>query len=245
MTTPYVRSTMKWMSEAGMDPTEVHWFDISNPASGMGDAWGGKEGWGADVLRDCRPPFEKCMVLLQATKNGKVYELIMSVVGTDVEEGILLSVYRGAHGGKPILMPLLVYLYDPEDDRIKYGPVNEGEKIEEHDAQMALALTAAWYKALNAGSTESYVAEVKQTFTNKRKIAQGKRPTYEWRTVIIEPQKSRQITVDHGGTHASPRLHDRRGHLRRLRSGKNVWVRPCKVGNAALGTVFHDYEVRT
>lgn len=238
MTTPYVRSTMKWMAEAGLDPTEMHWFDISATALA-------KEvpEYRVDYLRDCRPPFEKCMVILRAVKNEKVYEMIMSVVGTDVEEGILLSVYRGVHGGKTQLMPLLVYLYDPEDDRIKYGPVNEGEKVEEHDAQMALACLSAWYLALNRG-VEAYIPEVKQTFTNKRKIAQGKTPTYDWRTVVIEPQKPRPITVERGGSHASPRLHDRRGHLRRLRSGKNVWVRPCKVGNAALGTVFHDYEVR-
>lgn len=241
MTTPYVRSTMKWMAETGLDVADVHWFDISSPSA---DLWGNeKEGWGADVLRDCRPPFEKCMVILQAFKNDKAYELIMSVVGTDLEEGILLTVYRGVRGHNPKIMPVIVYLYDPEDDQIKYGPINEGEKVDAQDAQTALAIVAAWYKTLIKGG-ESYVAEVKPTFTNKRKIAQGKTPTYDWRTVVIEPQKPRPITVERGGSHASPRLHDRRGHLRRLRSGKNVWVRPCKVGNAALGTVFHDYEVR-
>lgn len=61
------------------------------------------------------------------------------------------------------------------------------------------------------------------------------------RTVIIEPSQAKAHPT--GGTHASPRLHDRRGHLRRLRGGKNVWVRPCKVGDASLGAVFHDYEV--
>ena len=38
-------------------------------------------------------------------------------------------------------------------------------------------------------------------------------------------------------------MHSKHWNLRRLRNGKNVWVLPCKVGNAALGTVFKDYEV--
>ena len=33
-----------------------------------------------------------------------------------------------------------------------------------------------------------------------------------------------------GGHHASPIAHDRRGHQRRLRSGRTVWVRPSRVG---------------
>lgn len=35
--------------------------------------------------------------------------------------------------------------------------------------------------------------------------------------------------VDHGGTHASPISHERRGHWRTLRNGARVWVRACKV----------------
>lgn len=46
-----------------------------------------------------------------------------------------------------------------------------------------------------------------------------------------------------GGTHATPRLHMRRGHVRRLPTGKTTWVRQCAVGNANLGAVSKDYAV--
>jgi hypothetical protein len=92
-----------------------------------------------------------------------------------------------------------------------------------------------------AGSSAAYKPEAKQTFTNRRKIAQGKTPTYDWHTVTIGLTHQKQDYQ--GGTHASPRLHDRRGHLRNLRTGKKVWVKSCKVGNAELGTVFHDYKI--
>lgn len=39
--------------------------------------------------------------------------------------------------------------------------------------------------------------------------------------------------VDHGGTHASPRPHDRRGHWRRKPKGETsdlIWVKPSKIG---------------
>jgi hypothetical protein len=88
----------------------------------------------------------------------------------------------------------------------------------------------------------SYKPIMRDTFTNRRKVAQKKMPLYDWTTVVIEPTKNKSESK--GGTHASPRLHDRRGHLRRLRSGKNVWVKPCKVGDASKGTIFHDYTFK-
>lgn len=46
-----------------------------------------------------------------------------------------------------------------------------------------------------------------------------------------------------GGTHASPRLHWRRGHIRHLRSGRKVPVRPTLVGLAERGFIDKDYAV--
>ena len=55
---------------------------------------------------------------------------------------------------------------------------------------------------------------------------------FDWHTVTIAPTAAK--SGHKGGTHASPRLHDRRGHWRTIKaSGKRVWVRHCKVGDAA------------
>lgn len=45
------------------------------------------------------------------------------------------------------------------------------------------------------------------------------------------------------GSHASPRFHLRRGHIRRLPTGRNTWVRSCAVGSRALGTANKDYRI--
>lgn len=45
-------------------------------------------------------------------------------------------------------------------------------------------------------------------------------------------------------SHASPRMHFRRGHIRRLPTGKTTFVRACKVGNAEHGVVFKDYRLQ-
>lgn len=230
--TPLIRSTMRWMVESDIDPTEMQWFDIS----GTLDQSTIDQNW----LHEYRPPFERCMVVWQGrSANHEVYEFLMTVVGTDPEEGIVLSVHKGAHGQMPQKMPLLVYVLD--EGLIRYGPVEEGDTIPEKDAQMVLAMVGNWYRVLSQRCS-SYKPVVRNTFTNRRKIAQGKVPTYDWTMVYIEPSKPRSESK--GGTHASPRQHDRRGHLRRLRSGKNVWVRPCKVGDPMKGVVWHGYAIR-
>lgn len=234
MTTQLIRSTMRFMSDAGIDPTELQWFD----ATGM---FQDKTHVGSDPLLECRPPFEKCMVVFQGkTTSGRPMEMFMTVVGKDPEEGIVLSVWRAPAGGRPISSPVLVYAVD--GGLVRYGAADENEKIEEKEAQMILGFVAAWYKSISQ-KCQSHKPVARDTFTNRRKIQQGKLPTYDWTTVYIEPVKAR--SEDKGGTHASPRLHDRRGHLRRLRNGTNVWVKPCKVGDPLKGAVFHDYAIKS
>lgn len=52
-----------------------------------------------------------------------------------------------------------------------------------------------------------------------------------------------------GGHHAPPRLHWRRGHIRRQRFGrgrgqiKKIWIAPMLVGSADRGIVTHDYQL--
>lgn len=74
-----------------------------------------------------------------------------------------------------------------------------------------------------------------------KKIRQGKMPTYDWTTITIEPSKPKQDPQ--GGTHAPPRWHERRGHWRTMKkTGKQVWVKNCEVGDKSRGAVFHDYK---
>ena len=231
MTTAHVRSVMKSVIASGFDPTEMQWFDISGADLSRGIK--------IDNLTTHRPPFEKNLVLWSGkTKSHEQYEMMMLTAGSDPEEGIVLDLSKG-EPGKYTTFPLMVYAI--VDGEIKYGPVDEGADLPRDVAEIMLATMSKWLETMDAGC-ESYKPEIKNTFTNRRKFAAGKMPTYDWRTVVIGPKTARGESQ--GGTHASPRLHDRRGHLRRLANGKNVWVKSCKVGDASKGVVFHDYVIK-
>lgn len=224
---------MKMVAEQGLDPVEIHWFDATG-------CFVDQSYESQTPLYEYKPPFQRCMVCWEgSSKNHQRMRMWLLMAGDDPEEGIILTVWRQPANHRPVGSPAMVYIVD--GGQIRYGPMDEGVTMEREYAEMILGFLSAWYDSLSRRS-EAYVPVMRDTFTNRRKIAQGKTPSYEWRTVFIEPAKPKSESK--GGTHASPRLHDRRGHLRRLRNGKNVWVRACKVGSAANGTVFHDYAVR-
>jgi hypothetical protein len=78
---------------------------------------------------------------------------------------------------------------------------------------------------------------------NKKREAKGKQPFFSYKVLQL---KDEQRAADHnglGGHYASPRMHLRRGHLRRLES-KTVWVRPTIVNaNSDIGVAAKDYAV--
>lgn len=233
MTTQLIRDVMKMVSDQGaVDPASLHWFDATGCFTDKAELL-------QDPLHTCRPPFSRCMVCWEGkSQNHQLMRMWVLVIGEDPEEGIVLGLWRYPVGHKPISSPAMVYIID--EGQIRYGPTQEGVTMDKTEAEMILGFISAWYGSLSR-RCEAYMPIIPQTFTNRRKISEGKTPTYDWRTVVIEPLQPRQESK--GGTHASPRQHDRRGHLRRLRSGKNVWVKPHKVGDASKGVVFHDYKI--
>lgn len=75
----------------------------------------------------------------------------------------------------------------------------------------------------------------------KKRAKNGRLPLYSYR--ILEIDEGRAASGEMHGTHSSPRVHLRRGHIRRL-PDRNVWVNACVVGNKAMGMVAKDYAFK-
>jgi hypothetical protein len=56
---------------------------------------------------------------------------------------------------------------------------------------------------------------------------------------------SRKESQKLGGTHASPRVHLRRGHVREFAPGRTTWVQSCVVRGKGRGMIAKDYAVTT
>jgi hypothetical protein len=88
--------------------------------------------------------------------------------------------------------------------------------------------------------------QIKPTHQERRVAKKlGHKPLFSYWILEIDTIKSRELGVDNGGTHSSPRVHLRRGHTRQYAPGKWCWVQPCTVGNKELGMVHKDYAIKT
>lgn len=79
-------------------------------------------------------------------------------------------------------------------------------------------------------------------FINKRREKKGKLPLFSYKILTIDNNNKSKSNGTGKGTHASPRVHLRRGHIRRL-ADKTVWVSPCVVGDKSKGVIHKDYKV--
>lgn len=79
---------------------------------------------------------------------------------------------------------------------------------------------------------------------NKKRVKNGKIPFFTYKTLHIHPSHRKALIPNHlGAQKCGPRLHMRRGHIRRLQSGVMTWVQSCVVGSPKQGMVFKDYRV--
>lgn len=203
----------------------AHWFDLGT-MSGETETFD----WSDD--RIARLPFQRTMIVANDVRGDECALLAICAPASVTVAGDFL--YRGEH--KQI--GPFVYFQTPDGLRL-----HRIEGIPRETVHLCLALIHRLVTRLDAGSVEAHASEPDRGYTSARRMAKGKPPLrYSWRTVVVGGPKS-EYRDGLGGTHASPRAHTRRGHWRNTRSGKRVWVRDCKVGNPALGAVFHDYHV--
>jgi len=137
-------------------------------------------------------------------------------------------------------IPTFFYLVDDEGVKVRH---KDGTPFDYRTsyATGVLAFIAAFLQSLEKTPVTGH-KPIKRP-NHEKKVRQGKIPSYDWTTVVIEPSKPKGDSQ--GGTHASPRWHERRGHWRVMKkTGRKVWVKNCEVGNKARGAVFHDYEVK-
>lgn len=80
---------------------------------------------------------------------------------------------------------------------------------------------------------------------NRKRLKNGKHPIYTYKTLhIVKPQNAtnKSVALCAPCARLGPRLHLRRGHIRRL-IGKQVWVSSCMVGEKSRGVVHKNYSV--
>lgn len=103
-------------------------------------------------------------------------------------------------------------------------------------------LAGLFLSVLNCSNIE-YIDNPAPENLNRKRIAAGKVPLFSYKTLHVKTDAREVNRNPMGGTHASPRVHLRRGHVRRLSETRNTWVSACVVGNRERGMVHKEYAV--
>jgi hypothetical protein len=229
---------------------EWTWFDIDGVWRSSIDEYVEKETF-KGLLNPL--PFRRCAIVAENKYNEKFSLLVSEAkainVPSPLKEGQRVLAVAGFKLGtdkKAYALPL--FSFDPftynEDrkrmsihfDNPEYGK-NENIVV---GARYALMTISFWLELLNEEKMTVYTPTKKAN--HAKRIRQGKKPLFDWHTVVLEPRSAQQSEAL-GGTHSSPRLHDVRGHWV-VRNNKRFWRKPHKRGDASLGVVFKDYKLK-
>jgi hypothetical protein len=96
----------------------------------------------------------------------------------------------------------------------------------------------AFLRALNCVNVKTQVIEAPAAL-NKKRAKSGKPPIYEYKVLVLRQSAARGGSLV--GSHESPRIHLRRGHIKHRKTG-DFWWQPCVVGDRKRGVVVKDYR---
>lgn len=183
-----------------------------------------------DMRKACKPPFSS--VLLQFdTSAGRQIVLWR---GDDTYNGATVAGACRINGEAQwrVLLPRKIV-----DGNVEQLGDPSGEDVARHWAAMAINVFA-----VIGCSNIQYRDVCPDAALQRRRVQRGKPPLYTYKILVLNPNRVESKSDTIGGHHASPRVHLRRGHIRRL-PAVNVWVQPCVVGNKKRGIVHKEYRV--
>lgn len=194
----------------------------------------------AEALGILRPPFQRCVVEYGTLDSDPCSRVLLYCEELQGEEGYLCQpAQKKRSGGWVTGHPIL-------GRRALDGTVEFQCDADVSDRGIG-GLQAAWYFAAHTFNVMRCVNVVAVDHPaperlNKKRRAGGKQPLLSFKTLRIKVPNRSVVGPDLGGSHSSPRLHLRRGHIRQLSGQRQVWVQSCVVGSAH-GLVVKDYAL--
>jgi hypothetical protein len=190
-------------------------------------------------------PFIKCAITFMDESKAKVVVIVSEAIRKDTsEKGLAMAAVALFKGQVNAYAPFFCNPFNENDGAgitiFFDDKKHDSDPQMEEAAKVALVAVSHWLNTMNKKSIVSYHPQPKPS--HAKRIRQGKKPMFDWHTVVLEP-RSAQESEALGGTHSSPRLHDVRGHWV-VRGSKRFWRKPHKRGDASKGVIFHDYKLK-
>jgi hypothetical protein len=239
---------------AGIIPDQAEtmtWFDISEAWSSTRDIYDSYRA--LEGLKNPLP-FMRCAIVLVDDAGIKTLIMVANAVvprslRTDIPKtGLAVATIISRNGRVYEEFPFAPFFCDPLEDAVPNARTiyfndkkHDNDPIAEQAAKAGLVAVSFWLERLNDSKTLGPVGRLSKGPGFEKRVRKGKKPLFEWTTVVLEPRYSSGESL--GGTHATPRLHDVRGHWV-VRNNKRFWRKPHKRGDASKGVIFKDYQIK-
>ena len=177
-----------------------------------------------------RLPYDVCWIEFNA--KGTIVGAMCKATSTEGFFKILPFLKGG--GSRWSMLDIIVV--DASTDNVKY--LTAAATVETH--RVIGSIVCRFLSALNCTNVRR-LEERPPEALNKARVRRGKQPLFSTWTLSINIPKERRDSSALGGSHASPRVHLRRGHPREYKPGMWTWVQPCAVGAKENGMIHKDY----
>jgi len=195
-------------------------------------------GKGVDFC-ESRAPFPNTLLQFEtpSSDQGASHALVLWSEQTD---GSVLLIAAQRTRDKKWMTVLPTTITRNEDNSFHYERIGYSERSTKYVMAMhAIAMNFFYILGCSNMATEDNPAPAA---LNKKRAKAGKFPVLEYKTLVLKLNAPSASAQSGGGTHASPRVHLRRGHIRKIDSGRRVWVQACVVGSTH-GMVLKDYRI--
>ena len=150
-------------------------------------------------------------------------------------------------GSKTLKMSGIPYPFLPNLSLIEAQQIGDADKALNNGILSVKQEIIAVLNLIEALSCKNVEEAIFQKARDKNSPIKSKIPKYETKCLtIIAPKTKIPIISDPDavkGTHASPVMHLRMGHIRRLPTG-NIWVNACIVGKPENGVLDKSYKIK-
>ncbi|MBP7983250.1 MAG: hypothetical protein KAY97_00190 [Chromatiaceae bacterium] len=192
----------------------------------------------------CSLPYDEMVIEFQVLKTpSDIYRSSMIKVLQKVDENKVkvANITRHSNGWHYYGSYWVIFNIDKIIvDNISYSVPGNLEDIDKHmdmDTQVLLSFLSC-INCVNVKQVEH------QANRQPGKASTSRKPLYSFWTLEIDKSKNQSMGLPLGGTHASPRIHLRRGHARQYKPGVYCWVQPCLVGKKEAGVIHKDYSLK-
>lgn len=191
-------------------------------------------------------PFDCCLFQMELPKTDKPIFILIKKLNNNE---FVFYVWSAMTVLKKSYLPAnAYYLVNTEDNTTTTTQLDlSAEKLtdQENDVFFKQRLEPVVYAlrmmaCSNIETIDNIPSRLKQS-----RVKKGKSPLFEYKTLHVTGAPKTKNKYGNGGSHASPRVHLRRGHIRKLSETKSVWVQPCVVGDKSKGVIHKDYNFST